>query len=610
MGMFSVICENKEKYQNFLLKMFNFYNLGKICISHGHVFVICENKDAVTAKLISACVFAALLVIKSISKRTTYLILPSGDLKHIVKRKDLGDLYCFERKRKGKKEYVPLNPQPKDDELLTLHKYFGYHKGNDNYRKRVSWLSRGGNTQIALVEYIGEYPGLGAHGNAKNKEEYVRTPQFVMVEMGELLKSNKPQHVYNKLTAKHDDLSGPANIEQVYNKQRRDRVKERKESGYIGNRNNFADHIKEIENRVTGNHPFIRSVVRQGGKAPSIILYTDEQINDLKTLCCTGQTVLGFDKTFNLCDMHVTMSGYKQLSVKRNNTSEPPLFFGPMYIHDNSDFESYATFFNHIRTKLSGVDTCKLVIGTDDEKAMVNAITSSFPDSSHILCTRHLRQNVNQKLTDAAVDKADKFMLIDKMFGEEGIINADDTVCFDEKCEEFESLCQSVSGSFLRYFQKRVKENLNKKRSEPDTVANADKQWTNNNCESLNHVLKQSIQWKSQPLTDLIEQAEELVNAQFTDLRRSLFGSGCFVLAESHKQFAVSRNVWGLKTQSERDRHYKRFRAHVIKDPRVVTSTDGESVVVAPKTKGKKLNQGKRKRTERTVTVKKVKTEN
>ena len=117
---------------------------------------------------------------------------------------------------------------------------------------------------------------------------------------------------------------------------------------------------------MTANHPFICSVVRQGGKAPSI---TDEQINDLKILCCTGHTVLGFDKTFNLCDMHVTMSGYKQLAVKRDNTGEPPLFFGPMYIHDNSDFESYSTFFAHIKTKLSAVDTRKLVIGTDHEKS-------------------------------------------------------------------------------------------------------------------------------------------------------------------------------------------------------------------------------------------------
>ena len=110
-----------------------------------------------------------------------------------------------------------------------------------------------------------------------------------------------------------------------------------------------------------------------------------------------------------------------------------------------------------------------------------------------------------------------------------------------------------------------------------------------------------------QPLTDLMELAEELVNAYFTDLRRSLFGSGCFVLVESHKQFVVSSSVWELKTQSERDHHYKRLRVHFIRHPRVVTSTDGESVVVASKTKGMKLNQWKRKRTELRVTMKKVK---
>ena len=114
----------------------------------------------------------------------------------------------------------------------------------------------------------------------------------------------------------------------------------------------------------------------------------------------------------------------------------------------------------HLKVKLSGVDTTKLVFGTDDEKAMVNAITSSFPNSQHILCTRHLRQNVNQKLTDAAVDKSDRNLLLNKIFGDEGIINADDTVRFEEKCEEVETLSQSISQSFLRYFQKRVRDNL------------------------------------------------------------------------------------------------------------------------------------------------------
>lgn len=92
--------------------------------------------------------------------------------------------------------------------------------------------------------------------------------------------------------------------QQIYHKKNRGKAKESKENDQMPNRNNFADHIKEIENQVFANHTFIRSVVRQNDKAP------DEQVNDIKNLCCTGQMVPGFDKTFNLYDMHVTMSCY------------------------------------------------------------------------------------------------------------------------------------------------------------------------------------------------------------------------------------------------------------------------------------------------------------
>lgn len=103
-------------------------------------------------------------------------------------------------------------------------------------------------------------------------------------------------------------------------------MEEKKKAGITCNRQNVADHVKEIENRVSQNDRFIRSVIRQNGKAPCIVLFTDEQLHDLKQLCCSGQTVLGVDKTFNLCDMHVTVTCYKQLSVVRQSTGEPPLF--------------------------------------------------------------------------------------------------------------------------------------------------------------------------------------------------------------------------------------------------------------------------------------------
>lgn len=185
-----------------------------------------------------------------------------------------------------------------------------------------------------------------------------------------------------------------------------------------------------------------------------------------------------------------------------------------------------------------------------------------------MLCTRHLRQNANQKLTDAAVDKSDRNMILDKMFGDGGIIDTDDTVCFEEKCEEVETLSQSISQTFLRYFQKRLRDNLQKKRADPDILREADKHWTNNNCESLNLVLKQAIEWKSKPLIDFIETAHELVQVQFKDLRRSLIGTGQFQLTETHKQFKVDRNVWVAKTSTEREKTYKRFRCFIPKHPR------------------------------------------
>lgn len=61
-----------------------------------------------------------------------------------------------------------------------------------------------------------------------------------------------------------------------------------------------------------------------------------------------------------------------------------------------------------MKITLTDVDTSELVIRIDNEKAMVNAIKSAFPEAQHVLCTRHLRQNANQKLIDAAVDKYDK----------------------------------------------------------------------------------------------------------------------------------------------------------------------------------------------------------
>ena len=44
---------SKKKYQNVQLKIFNFCNLGKICISHGRVFVMDAPLSTTKARILT-----------------------------------------------------------------------------------------------------------------------------------------------------------------------------------------------------------------------------------------------------------------------------------------------------------------------------------------------------------------------------------------------------------------------------------------------------------------------------------------------------------------------------------------------------------------------------
>lgn len=95
----------------------------------------------------------------------------------------------------------------------------------------------------------------------------------------------------------------------------------------------------------------------------------------------------------------MTVGVFKQLAVKRRDTGEHPLFVGPMFLHGNSDFETYHVFFLNLSAKLNGTPSSP-VFGSDEEKAMKQAIKKAFPTASSLSCTRHLQQNVDRHIKD------------------------------------------------------------------------------------------------------------------------------------------------------------------------------------------------------------------
>ena len=124
--------------------------------------------------------------------------------------------------------------------------------------------------------------------------------------------------------------------------------------------------------------------------------------------------------------------------------------------------------------------------------------------------------------------------------------------------------------------------------------------WTNNNCESINNVLKPYTSWKSLKLPELVPTLEEAVNAQYRETRRAILGSGNFELFEQFKKFLIPRDASYGKTDKQRKAHMKKFFHAVAESDIVRANKRSIKTARAPKHGGKNLCQRRQHRSELT----------
>lgn len=71
--------------------------------------------------------------------------------------------------------------------------------------------------------------------------------------------------------------------------------------------------------------------------------------------------------------------------------------------------------------------------------------------------------------------------------------------------------------------------------------------WTNNACESMNNILKLSTSWKTCKLPELVEKLHKIVQLQYRDIRRALYGERNYAKAPWTRTFQVSHIAWNTK---------------------------------------------------------------
>jgi len=117
---------------------------------------------------------------------------------------------------------------------------------------------------------------------------------------------------------------------------------------------------------------------------PMAVLATEQQLIDIERFCCDPYQfpILGVDLTFNLGDFSVTPTVFKNIIVEDSKTYKAPIVLGPLLVHYHKTFCTCNYFFSiliGLQPSLKSVQA----VGTDGEKALVDALTENF----HMLST-------------------------------------------------------------------------------------------------------------------------------------------------------------------------------------------------------------------------------
>ena len=201
-------------------------------------------------------------------------------------------------------------------------------------------------------------------------------------------------------------------------------------------------------------------------------------------------SVLGIDRTFNLGACYATTLVYQHNNPVRKIKDNAPIFLAAIYLHWDGLYPTYHRFLSHLQTKLSrdigGTQISQIVIGSDEEAALLKAIKQCFPSAVQVLCTRHLEENVCRYLTNKiGLDNKLRKTIISEIFGKNGLISCNDAMNFElmyiNLLDKFHKHCPLFTEYFIKMTEKIRFNVLGAQQGNKWIPID----WKNNSCESM-----------------------------------------------------------------------------------------------------------------------------
>lgn len=434
---------------------------------------------------------------------------------------------------------------------------------------------------------------LEPHGNARHSERpYIRTQHSTLNEIKENLSTLTPKAAIKVV---YDNAGGVTNAQslsevprdrrQAYNAKSHDQSI----SGITSNQN--KDLVYDLIEQHYGS---LKNFVRNVSFDDSVmcVLSTDQQLNDIERFCVPqdfGNTsILGIDPTFNLGDFYVTVTTYENRILRNRKTGKHPIFIGPMLVHQRRTYETYFHFASELlkyRKELVSLNA----IGTDGEDQLRSAFSMVFPSAVKLLCSLHKRDNIKTKLRSLGVPEQQSKEIMKSIFGHQiesthytGLIDAEDIADFEIKLEGAKQNWDSICSDFYPWFVSKEAELFTTSMICPVRSSAGlglpPCQYTTNNNESINRVLKDKVNYKKQEWPQFNLKMYDLVKEQEEEFCKAVCGCGEYELCAEYKSMEVSNSDWVIMTPEQRKaKQDKLLRLKVQCKPTTTLSSEASS---------------------------------
>ena len=350
---------------------------------------------------------------------------------------------------------------------------------------------------------------------------------------------------------------------------------------------------------------------------PAIVLYKEQQVFDLIQFCSVEEawelvTPAGIDKTYNISSAFLTAIVFPNRKLERDdqNVNSWPTWLGPLCLHWTSDKATFVKFFEKVKCDMGDyvpqgftINAEKLMIGSDEEQAIVSALSHVFPGSIQLLCTHHISENLERHISHMDMSQREKGALHRKIMK---LRHCKDLVEFKSEgqkiVEEVTNEHEREDAEYIeKVLEKMLKFSVEPRMQEGDIVP---QDFTTNRSESFNSYVKVLLHHKPCKIPTLIKRLEEIVDMQQAEFRGTVHNSGNFRLTRQFAHLAVSDETWATyerrpELKDEAVQKVQNARLRVRGRPQTVISSDRSFAMPNVPNVATKKSQRKRPRSER-----------